>query len=124
MKTLFLILGAAVGGVAGYFLYIWIGNQGLRAPVIPGAMIGFGAALARYRCVWLSLACGLAALGMGIFCEWKFYPFSADQSLSYFLSHLSDLKTVVIIGICLGGVLGFYLPFRSGPKVAKVSSAS
>lgn len=107
-------LGALLGGVVGWFGFFWVAKQGFYALVLPGGALGIGAgALVRHRSVPFSIVCGVAALALGIFTEWKFAPFIKDASLGYFLAHLHQLKPVTLIFIALGGFVGFWMPFRA-----------
>ena len=56
----------------------------------------------------LGLFAAIVALAFSIFLEWHFFPFSEDNSLSFFLMNLASLpvKTKLIIGI--GTVAGFW----------------
>lgn len=103
------LIGAAVGGVLGFFAFQFLHSQNLYALGLPGALLGLGAGLLVGRKSYLlGTICGLASLGLGIFVEWKFFPFSADESFSYFVQHLHQLKPITLILIVLGGVFGFW----------------
>ena len=102
-------LGAVIGGWLGYLAFFWIAGQGFYALAIPGAVLGIGCGLlARNRLVPLAVLCGLAALVLGLFAEWRFRPFIADNSLGYFVSHIHELKPYTLLMIGLGGVFGFW----------------
>jgi len=36
------ILGAAAGGILGYFAFFWIAGQGFYALMVPGGLVGLG----------------------------------------------------------------------------------
>jgi hypothetical protein len=110
--TLLVLAGAVAGGILGYFAFAWLYEQGFYGLVLPGGLLGFGAGIARNRSLWLAAVCGLLALMLGVLVEWHFAPFAKDESLGYFLQHLQDLKPVTLVMIALGGVLGFWVPFR------------
>ena len=104
------LAGAAIGGVAGYFAFLWIARQGFYALAVPPAMLGLGAGLcARGRSTPLLIVCGIAGLALGLFTEWRFAPFSADESLTYFLTHLHKLSGVTWIMLAIGTYLSFRL---------------
>jgi hypothetical protein len=107
------LIGAGIlaGGVLGYFIFFALIHQGLYALVVPGGFLGLDAGLGRSRQRWVAVVCGLLALGLGVFCEWRFEPFIADQSLGYFLAHLQDLRPITLIMILAGAGIGFYVPF-------------
>jgi hypothetical protein len=111
-NPLFAVMGAAAGGVLGYFLFFWIAAQGFYGLAIPGCALGLGAAVVRNNSIFIAVLCGIAATLLGVFTEWRFAPFRADDSLGYFLGHLGDLKPITMIMIVLGGLLGFWFPFR------------
>lgn len=104
------LVGAAMGGVVGYFLYTWGLRQGLKAGVVPGGLVGLGSAMVSSRTSRVrGIICGIAALALGIFAEWWNAPFVADRSLGYFLAHLHQLPPLVLIMIAFGGLLGWRL---------------
>ena len=45
---------------------------------------------------------------LGIVTEWRFAPFVADESFSFFVRHLNELKPLTLILIGVGAVLGFW----------------
>jgi hypothetical protein len=109
------LLGAALGGALGYFGFLWSVKQGFYALVLPGALMGLGCAvLAKRRPMALAVACGVLALAVGIFCEWRVAPFIKDSSLDFFLTHLHQLRSLTLIMIVLGGVFAFW--FARGSK--------
>ena len=65
------LAGAAVGGTLGYFVFFWVLRQGLYGLVIPGGLLGFGAAWVRGGSKIMAVLCGLAALSLGLYCEWS-----------------------------------------------------
>ena len=102
------LIGAAVGGAIGYYLYVWGIHQSLKAGVVPGAMVGLGGGLLSARPSRVrGVVCGLAALGLGLFAEWKNFPFVADDGLGYFLGHVHQLQPLTLIMIALGTFVGF-----------------
>ena len=101
-------LGATVGGVIGYFGFFWLAKQGFYGLALPGVLIGAGSyLLLRRRSLALGIICGIAAVALGIYSEWRFAPFTADRSFAYFLTHLYDLRPVTIILILLGAIFAF-----------------
>lgn len=112
MKQLLLTFaGAIAGGILGYFAFYWMATQNFYALILPGGLLGAGAGLGRNRRMWPALVAGLLAILLGLFTEWRFFPFKKDESLTYFLIHFYELKPVTLIMIALGGALGFYLPY-------------
>lgn len=120
MKDNLTVLGGAVlGGVVGYFGFFWLAHQGFYAMILPGGLVGLGAGMGRGRSVVVSVVCGVGALALGLFTEWRFAPFMADGSLGYFLSHAQNLQPITLIMIAAGGFLGFWPPFRRLPAGSK-----
>ncbi|MEO8352299.1 MAG: hypothetical protein ABI680_11255, partial [Chthoniobacteraceae bacterium] len=104
------IAGAALGGGAGYFIFMWIARQGFYALILPPALLGLGAGwLARQRSVPLATVCTIAGIALALFCEWRFAPFAADHSLGYFVTHLPDLRPITLIMAALGGYFSYRL---------------
>ncbi len=118
-QTLLVTLGAVVGGALGYFGFFWIAGQGFYAMVLPGGLLGIGAGLAKNRSLLLAIGCGLVALALGLFTEWRFRPFVKDDSLGYFLMHVWDLTPITLLMIVAGGFVGFWMPFRRIERIKR-----
>lgn len=106
------LLGAMVGGTLGYFIFFWIAGQGFYGLAIPAGLMGLGAGTARTGSKAIPVVCGVFGLILGIFTEWRFAPFLADDSLGYFLSHLHQLRPITWIMILVGSAVAFWIPFR------------
>ncbi|MHC4176210.1 MAG: hypothetical protein ACYSWU_01815 [Planctomycetota bacterium] len=114
------LLGAAGGGAIGYFVFFLLARQGLYAIVLPGALLGLGCgALSRGKSNLLGVVCGLLGLLLGVFIEWRFAPFVADNSLWFFVTHLDDLATIKLVMIALGGLFAFWFGRGRQPGVWK-----
>lgn len=111
-QTLLVLCGAVIGGVVGFFAFIWLARQGFYALVLPGGLIGVGAGIAKNRSIAVAVICGLAALLLGLYTEYRFFPFKVDETLSYFVTHLHQLKPVTWLMIAVGSAIGFWIPFR------------
>ena len=108
------LVGAVLGGVLGYFAFVWLAQQGFYALPLPGALMGAGCALlSKQLSLTLAIVSGVGALALGIFSEWRVLPFLKDDSFPYFLSHLNQLRPITWIMILLGGVLGFWFALRA-----------
>jgi|KBSSwiStaDraftv2_1062776.scaffolds.fasta_scaffold1203479_2 hypothetical protein len=117
------LLGAVLGGAAGYFATGWLARQGFYAMALPGASIGLGAGLlVTKRCPGVAIVCGILALALGVFTEWSNFPFvrnarlGSDPSLGYFLRHLGNLRPLTLILIGLGTVAGYWFALGVGGK--------
>ena len=116
------LLGAAAGGVLGYFVFFWIARQGFYALMVPGALAGLGGGLlVKDRSTLRAMLCGLFALGLGLFTEWRFAPFSADGSLAYFLTQVHELRPLTLLMIAVGGLFGCWLALGRERKEAPSS---
>src|SRR3954454_19419576 len=97
------LVGAAVGGAVGYFLFGWLVGQGYYGMIIPGAFLGLGCGLlSRHDSTVRGLICAAAAVALALFTEWKFFPFRADESFVYLLTHASQILPVHLLMIGLG----------------------
>jgi len=112
-QNLLVLSGAVVGGAIGYFGFLWIARQGFYGLILPGALLGVGASLTRNRSIPLCVACGVLAVALGLFAEWRFAPFRADESLGYFASHIHQLRPITLIMVGIGGFIGFWAPYRN-----------
>ena len=119
-QTLLVILGAGLGGYLGFLGFGWALKQGFYAMVLPGGALGLGAGVARNRSITLAILCGLCALALGVFTEWKW--FRVDDSLTYMFLHLQELKPMTLVMILLGGWIGFWVPFRRIPATKQQST--
>ena len=66
------------GGVLGYYIFVWLFRQGFYGMMIPGALLGLGCGLLSQHSSRSERRCApLADLGLGVYTEWKFFPFIA-----------------------------------------------
>jgi hypothetical protein len=101
------ILGAAVGGVLGSYLFVWMYDQNLYGMFLPGGLLGVGCGLlSRHESTARGALCGLAGLALGLYCEWQFV-YAGEQSIAGFVRHL-QLHPVFLFMIIGGGLLGFW----------------
>jgi hypothetical protein len=64
------LVGAAIGGAAGYFAFGWILRYQLHAMILPGAALGFGfAILAGERNRINGIISAVLATALGLFTE-------------------------------------------------------
>lgn len=107
------LASAVLGAVAGYFLFRWLLSEGFYALVLPGAIAGIAAGFAHCRARWVPVACAAIAIAAGLTAEFLTAPFQVDPSVNYFLAHVFDLRPLTLVLIALGGVIGFYGPYRA-----------
>lgn len=104
------LLGGVGGGLIGYHLFFWITRQGLYGLVIPGAFVGLGCGLlSRHRSALRGGVCALGALGLGLYTEWKFEPFIADDRFGYLVTHFFQLRPMTQLMIGIAVIVAFYL---------------
>jgi hypothetical protein len=109
------LIGAAIGGVLGFYTFGWLLRQGFYGLVIPGAFLGLGCSLlARHTSTMRGIVCGVAALGLSLFTEWYHWSWKADPSFQYFLLHVKDLTVVTLLMIGVGTFIGFWLARDAG----------
>jgi hypothetical protein len=113
-NDILVLLGAAVGGLLGYVLFSWLAGQGLYGLALPGGLLGLGAGVFKTRSKMVPIVCGLSALALGLFTEWRYEPFVADGSLRYFVLHVHQLQPITLLMVAAGTLIGFWVPFRRG----------
>jgi hypothetical protein len=125
------LIGAAVGGAIGYAVFRWMYSQGFYAVILPGAFLGLGAGLlSRERSSLRGAVLGLAGFLLGSYADWELYPFKADDSFGYFLSHIHRIEPVQLLMIALGGFFAYWWGREAIPgimnrwKAVRSSSAS
>lgn len=110
------VVGAIVGGALGSVLFYLALRQRLYAIVLPGALAGIfcGGFLGR-RSMPMGIVCGLIGAAFTLWIEWRFFPFIADNSFVFFLTHLHRLKPASLLLIALGiGMAGWFGMGRDG----------
>ena len=101
--------GAILGAVLGYIAFRLLIRQGIYAMVLPGALVGIGCGLAMQREFKpLGIVSAVIALALGLYLEWRFLPFIVDKSLSYFLTHLHQVKPFDLLMIALGTAAAYW----------------
>lgn len=109
VNYLLAFLGAAIGGVVGYYFFFWITKQGLYPMVIPGALMGLGCgALSGTKSNTIGIICAVAAVLVGLFIEWRFAPFLNDRSFGYLLTHVHKLRPATLLMIAAGALFAYW----------------
>jgi hypothetical protein len=107
------LVGAALGGVLGFYTYCWIVSKGMVGGMIPGAFLGLGCSLlARHSSFARGVVCGVAGLVLGFFADWK-----TNVTTDTFLEYLQDVKNVnqvILLMILLGAAIAFWLGKDAG----------
>ena len=108
-NTLACLAAGAVGGLIGYWACFWLLREGFYAIVLPGACLGMGCGLlARRSSLALGITAAVAAVALGLFTEWRFWPFRADHSLGFFITHVHQLRAGTWLTIGFGGLFAFW----------------
>jgi hypothetical protein len=122
VRTIPCLVGAAAGGLLGYLTFHWVLKQGFYALMLPGTSLGLGCyGLSRHPSRIRGVACGLAAVALGLVSEWSASPFLVDEGLAYFLAHVHHLRVITLLMIAAGAIVAFvfgkdhYLPARGAP---------
>ena len=108
------LVGAALGGVAGFYLYRWILSKGLVGGMIPGAFLGLGMQPARAASVHRP-GCGLRHRGARArFLHRLVYERSRRKTFWEYLLDLKSMNQVILLMIALGTVIAFWLGKDAG----------
>jgi hypothetical protein len=109
--------GALLGALAGSAMFVGLLKIGLYALIIPGALAGMGGAwMSRVHSRLVGVLCIVIGAAATILCEWSQFPFVADDSLIYFVTHINTLRSMAML---LGG-LGIVLAYAYGKGSASI----
>lgn len=112
-------IGLALGGVIGSLAFLIAARSGLAMPALPGAALGLGCGwLGRRPSTAWGVMCGLIAVVLSIWLQWKAFPFVADPGFAYFLQNLHQLPGITSALILLGVV--FAVAFGRGGRSGAV----
>ena len=111
-NDLLVLLGALIGGFLGYIVFFVFARRGLYGLALPGGLLGLGAGIFKTRSRAVPIVCGLLALALGFFTEWRFARFAKDAGLGYFVSHIHQLRPLTLVMIAAGTLIAFWVPFR------------
>jgi hypothetical protein len=107
------LVGAALGGVLGFYVYRWILNQGFIGGMIPGAFLGLGCSLlARHPSIARGVVCGVAGLILGLFTDW--YTTITQQTFREYLLDIKSINQVILLTIAIGTFIAFWLGKDAG----------
>ena len=104
------VIGAVIGGTIGWLVFGWLLSQGYYALALPGALVGLGfGTLSRRSMLIGGLFCAAAGFALMVLCEWSHRPFSDDESLLYFVTHLHQLdKQFTYVLLAVGTIFAFW----------------
>ena len=89
---------------------MWAARHGFYVLMLPGGLAGAGAGLlVTDRSMPRAVLCGAFGVALGLFAEWRFAPFIADNGLRYFVGHVHQLQTVTQVMVLGGGLVGGWL---------------
>jgi hypothetical protein len=107
------MVGAALGGVAGFYVYRWVLNHGFIGGMIPGAFLGLGCSLlARHPSMARGVVCGAAGLLLGFFTDW--YTTITQETFLEYLLDMKSINKVILLTIALGMFIAFWLGKDAG----------
>jgi hypothetical protein len=109
------LVGAVAGGVLGYYIFLWLIDQGFYGLMIPGALLGLGCGLLSGHASQVrGVLCGIAAVFLGMFSEWHFKWFADDPSFGYLVTHFHQKATLTIVMLVLGAFFAYWLGKDAG----------
>ena len=107
------LVGALLGGAAGFYTYRWILSKGFIGGMIPGAFLGLGCSLlARHPSFARGVICGIAGLVLGFFTDW--YTNDTDDTFWVYLQNVQSINQVVLLTIVIGTFIAFWLGKDAG----------
>jgi hypothetical protein len=110
------LIGAVGGGVLGYYIFLWLINQGFYGLMIPGALLGLGCSLlSQHRSQTRGLLCGVAGLVLGMYSEWCYKTFlPPNDGFVYMVTHIHEKQPVTLLMLALGAVFAYWLGKDAG----------
>jgi hypothetical protein len=118
------LIGAAIGGVLGFYTFGWLEHHGFYGLAIPGAFLGLGCGLmAQHRSRPRGILCAVAALGLSLVTEWKYHYFLEDNSFTFMLTHLKDKSPVTWLMTAIGTIVAYWVGQDAGFRVLPWSRA-
>ena len=109
ISSLLGLVGGLLGGTLGYYAFVWAVGQGFYAMIAPGGLLGIGCGLAAQHPSRIrGVVCAITALGLGLFSEWKVFPWVADDSFLYFAKNIPNLKMITDLMIILGAIVAYW----------------
>jgi hypothetical protein len=101
--------GAVIGAVVGWFALGWVIDQGFYGLALPGALVGLACgAISGGVSRANAILCAALAAVLGIVLEWWHFPFVADESFGFFVTHLHELRGITWLMLVLGAIFGFW----------------
>ncbi len=122
LGQLLALVGAVAGGVIGYLAFGWLVSRGFYGLAIPGALLGLGCGwLAQDRSRVRGIVCAIAALGLSILIEGKFFPFIDEdgrpRGLTFMVTHLHQLSPVTLLMMAIAMFVAFWTGQDAGIRL-------
>jgi hypothetical protein len=109
------LVGAAVGGVVGFYTFRWLEYHDYYGLAIPGAFVGLGCGLlAQHRSILRGIVCGVAAFILSLYTEWTHAVFLEDNTFLFMLKHLNRKSPVTLLMIAIGTIIAFWVGQDAG----------
>lgn len=104
------LIGAVGGGVLGYYIFLWILDQGFYGLMIPGALLGLGCGLLGLHASQVrGVLCGAAGLVLGLYAEWSYRTRVADVRFMDLVTHAYEKRPLTLIMLTLGACFAYWL---------------
>ena len=108
LSNLFGLVGAILGGVAGFYTFRWLLDHGFYGLIIPGAFLGLGSSLlARHPSTARGVFCGVAALVLSLFTDWYFTI--TKDSFTQFVQNGKNFSSVTLLMVAIGTLAAFWI---------------
>lgn len=111
--------GCLIGAGLAWFPALWIMHKGVLGAFLIGAAAGIlgRCALGRRHGGLAYFSAGLA-FALATICHWHLAPFVPDESLGYFIRHMSDLGWKTWVDLIFGSCLAYYILSHRVPDEA------
>jgi hypothetical protein len=110
------LVGAAIGGVLGFYSFGWLYDHGFYGMVIPGAFVGLGCGLlAQHRSMARGIVCGVAGLCASLFAEWWYNArFVPDNTFWNMARNIHHEGPVTLLMMAIGTIVAFWFGQDAG----------
>lgn len=120
------LVGAAIGGVLGFYTFGWLYDHGFYGMVIPGAFVGLGCGLlAQHRSVARGVVCAAAGLLASLYAEWWYNArFIENNTFSTMVSNIHHEGPVTLMMMAIGTIVAFWVGQDAGFRLLPWSRPS
>ena len=103
------LLGAILGGLAGYFAFMYAKDQGFYAPVLAGGLVGVGCGLlSRHHSMLRGILCGIAGVLLGYYCDYRITILPRYETFADTWSLFPSMGPWTNIMVILGGLVSYW----------------